>query len=261
MCQATATHLYAIDVKTRSVRAWSPVPMSLGGGGGMWAWGGAAYDAPTRSILVAPGDAFPGGKNVGKNFRESAGYAEHVVQLTRDLKVRQANAPQNYKTYTDRDLTGAPIVMRASGCPALVAVERKDGGVYVWRLGALGKGVYWHRRLAPKLNGQPAWSPLTRSLYVVGHTRAYRLELTASCSFRQDWAVALAGTSVKGPPLITGNTVWFAVPSVQELWALDATSGQLLWKGGLAEAAFAPPAIVDGRVYAVGYQGLVAAFG
>jgi outer membrane protein assembly factor BamB len=261
MCQATATHLYAIDLRARTVEAWSPVPMSLGGGGGMWAWGGAAYDAPTKSILVAPGDALPGGKNVGKKFTESAGYAEHVVQLTRALKVRQANAPQNYKTYTDRDLTGAPIVMRASGCPALVAVQSKSGNVYVWKLGSITKGVWWKKKLAPQLNGQPAWSPLTRSLYVVGHTRAYRLRVGADCTLSQVWSVPLSTGGVNGPPLVTGNTIWFAVSADQTLWAVDANTGKLIWKGGLAEPAYAPPAILDGRVYEAAFLGLVAAFG
>lgn len=227
----------------------------------MWAWGGVAYDAPTKSILVAPGDAFPGGTNVGKKFSESAGYAEHLVQLSAELRVRQANAPQNYRTYTDQDLTGAPIVMRASGCPALVSVESKNGSVYVWKLGSITNGVWWKKKLAPQLNGQPAWSPLTRSLYVVGHTRAYRLRVGLDCKLSQVWSVPLAGGGVNGPPLVTGNTIWFAVTADQTLWALDATTGELIWKGGLAEPAYAPPAILDGRIYEAAFLGLVAAFG
>jgi outer membrane protein assembly factor BamB len=261
LCAQAATHLYAIDVKTRKVQTWTPVPLALGGGGGMWAWGGVAYDAPSRSILAAPGDALQGGTNVGKQFHEDAGYAEHLVQLTRDLRVRQSSSPHSYRTYTDQDLTGTPIVMRATGCPALVAVESKSGSVYVWKLASISKGVWWQKKLAPQLNGQPAWSPQTRSLYVVGHRRAFRLRVGAGCTLHQVWSVPLSSGGVNGPPLVTGNTVWFAVSADQTLWALNATTGALLWKGGLAEAAYAPPAILDGCVYEAAYLGLVAAFG
>ena len=123
--------------------------------------------------------------------------------------------------------------------------------------------MWWKKKIAPKLNGQPAWSPETRSLYVVGHTRAFRFQLAAPTCKLQAGLVdgALERRGVNGPPLITGNTVWFTVAADQTLWAIDATTGELIWKGGLAEPAYAPPAILDGRVYEAGFLGLVASFG
>ena len=42
---------------------------------------------PERDSLYAvTGNAFAGGSNVGKRFREYAGYGEHVVELSLDLK-------------------------------------------------------------------------------------------------------------------------------------------------------------------------------
>lgn len=260
LCAASSTNLFSVDVKTRKVAHWSPVPLALGGGGGMWGWGGVAFDARTRSILALTGDALAVGRNVGKKFSESSGYAEHLVRLDLNLHLRAANAPVHYRTYIDADLTGTPVVMRAAGCPALVAGQGKSGTVFVWRLDRINRGPVWKRKLAPKLNGQPAWSPLTRSLYVVGHTRTYRLQVTPSCGIKLVWSIPLPTSSVNGPPIITGNVIWFTVSGDQTLWAVDATTGDVLWRGGLAEAAFAPPAIVDGRVVEAAFDGLVSAF-
>ena len=60
-----------------------------------------------------------------------------------------------------------------SGCPALVGVQSKNGSVYVWKLGSITKGVWWKKKLAPQLNGN-RHGLRDASLYVVGHTRAYR---------------------------------------------------------------------------------------
>src|SRR5262245_32871743 len=141
LCDRGVGRVFSIDLASRKVKSWSAVPLTMGGGGGMWGWGGVAYDAPTASLLVATGDALPGGKNQGKAFDESAAYAEHLVQLGLDLRVKAANAPQRYRTYVDRDLTGTPVVMRAAGCPPLVAAESKNGSVYVWRLNRIKAGV------------------------------------------------------------------------------------------------------------------------
>ena len=234
--------------------------MSLGGGGGMWAWGGAAYDAPTKSILVAPGDAFPGGQEHRQEVQGVLRLRGARRPLSRDLKVA-ANAPQVYGRTPTRTSTGAPIVMRAAGCPALVAVESKNGSVYVWKLGSISKGVWWKKKLAPKLNGQPAWSPLDP----LALRRRPHARLPAPRRRRLQAHAGLVGAAadrdVNGPPLVTGNTIWFAVSADQTLWAVDATTGKLIWKGGLAEPAYAPPAILDGRVYEAAFLGLVAAFG
>ena len=82
-----------------------------------------------------------------------------------------------------------------------------------------------------------------------------------ACKLKKVWTVPLQVKSVNGPPLVVGNVLWFTVADDQTLWTLDATTGQFLWKGGLAEAAYAPPAILDGRVYEAAFRGLVTAFG
>ena len=261
LCGRAPGLVLAVDLTTGELDRWTSVPPRLGGGGGIWGWGGPAYDRRTRSVLVATGNALPGGRNTGKRFNEAAGYAVHVVRLSPALDVLAANAPVSYRKPLDLDMSGTPVVVRAPGCPALVAAENKNGFLYVWRLGALDDGVVWSKRLAPKLNGQPAWSPVTRSLYVVGHSAAFRLQLTRRCAFRVVWKLPLGSDAVNGPPTVAGNVVLFAVSEDYSIWAVDARSGQVLWRGPLGEAVFAAPAVLDGRIYVGGFSGRFQAFG
>ena len=261
-CLPAPGRMFAVDVASRKVvAAWTSVPQRLGGGGGVWGPGGPTYDAATDSLLVVTGNALPGGRNVGRRFVESAGYAEHIVQLSRNLRVRASHTPVRYRRPLDLDLTGSPVPVRAAGCPALVASQGKDGYLYVWRLQRIARGLYAKLRLAPKLNGQPAWSPRTRSLYVVGHRAVYRVELTRECRLRLVWTVPVPSRSVNSPPMIAGDVLWFGISDAYAIWAVDTLSGEVLWRGSLGEALFAPPTIVDGRIYIGGFSGVLKGFG
>jgi len=253
--------LFSVDLATREVRVWTPTARPLGGGSGIWGWGGPAYDGATDSLLVATGDAYAIGANRGKRYRESAGLAEHLVQLDRDLRVEASHGPLDQREARDFDFTGTPIVMRAPGCPALVAGENKNGVIYVWRLKRIGDGLHHSIRVADNLNGQPAWSPRTRSLYVGGHDRLVRLVLTRKCRLRVVWSVPFSTESVNGPPTVAGDVVWFPATETYAIWAIDARSGSVLWSGQMGEAVFTAPTVLDGRVYAGGFSGVVKAFG
>ena len=253
--------LFSIDLRTRAVRVWTPTPALEGGGSGIWGWGGPSYDARSDSLLVTTGDAYQYGKNKGKAFTESAGLAEHVVSLDRNLHVLASHSPLDYREPVDSDFSGTPIVIRAPGCPALVAGENKNGFIYLWRLERIGEGLFGSVRVAAKLNGQPAWSPRTRSLYVGGHKRLYRLALTPKCRLRIAWSVPLGVESVNGPPTIAGDVVWFPATDTLAIWAVHARTGKVLWKGSMGEPVYTAPTVIDGRVYAGGFSGVVKSFG
>jgi outer membrane protein assembly factor BamB len=261
LCQAAASRAYAIDTTTRKVQSWTSVPLSLGGGGGMWGWGGLSYDAPSDSLFTATGDAFPVGRNRLPHFTESAAYGEHVVQFDTNLDVEGSHTPIKYHTPHDSDFTGTPIPVRVAGCPPLLVNENKNGNLYVYRIDAVSKGVYQRVHVADNLNGQPAWSPATGSIYVVGHIAYARYQLTSGCTFKLVWSFPLPTKSVNGPPLVAGNVVWFGASEDQTQWAVDATTGAVLTKLSTAEATFAPITPVDGRVYIPGFLGLVSAYG
>ncbi len=253
--------LFSVDLATREVKTWVATPRILGGGSGIWGWGGPAYDARTDSLLVGTANAYQIGRNRGKRFSESAGRALHVVRLTRDLRVTAENTPLVVRKPRDFAFSGTPIVMRARGCPDLVAGENKNGVIYVWRLDAISKGIVSKLRLAGNLSGQPAWSPRARALYVSGHDRLFKLSLTRSCKLRRAWTIPLDVVSVNGPPTVAGDVVWFPVTEKYEIWAVDARSGAVLWRGSLGESVFTAPTVIDGRVYAAGFSGAVKAFG
>ena len=82
-----------LDLASRQLSSWVSVPQRLGGGGSVWGWGGVSYNPERGTLFVATGNAFRGGSNVGKRFREWAGYGEHVVELSLDLKVQSAHHP------------------------------------------------------------------------------------------------------------------------------------------------------------------------
>ena len=206
LCQAASTHAYAINIATRAVKSWETIPLSLGGGGGIWGWGGMMYDAPSNSIFTATGDALPGGRNRGANFDESSGFAERVVQLDLDMKLKASHSPLHYKVVRDSDFTGTPIPVRVPGCPALVVAENKNGTLYVYRLNNLGAGVYQRVVISSNLNGQPAWSPASRSLYVTGHVRFFRVAMNSACKFKISWSIPLGTRSVNGPPLVAATS-------------------------------------------------------
>ena len=211
LCQNVEDKAYMVDVKTKKVTSWSAVPLRLGGGGGMWGWGGFAYDVPSDSLFAGTANALPGGRNRPPNFDEGLLYAEDMVQFDRNLKVKASQGPIHPRTIQDSDMTGTAMIVRVTGCPPLVASENKNGNLYVWRLNRLAAGLYQRVKLADHLNGQPAWSPATRSIYVVAHDRYHRIELGTDCRFKIDWTFPLPTKSVNGPPLVTGNVVWMPV--------------------------------------------------
>src|SRR5207253_1995316 len=110
-----------VDLQTLEVKRWRVVPRTLGGGGGVWGWGGIAYSPARNSLYVATGNAFRGGANRGKRFREWAGYGEHIVELGLDLSVRSANHPRDIRATQDLDFVGSPVLFRDRTCGELAA--------------------------------------------------------------------------------------------------------------------------------------------
>ena len=261
LCQNVSTGAFMVDLATRKVTNFKSVPLSLGGGGGMWGWGGLAYDAPSNSLFAGTANALPGGRNRIPHFDEGAGYAEHMLQFDMNLNLKASQGPLHPKGPADWDFTGTSMIVRVAGCPPLVASENKNGNLYAWRLNKVAAGVYQRLKLTKHLNGQPAWSPATRSLYVDGQTEYYKIVLGPDCKFRLDWKFPLPTKSVNGPPLVTGNVVWLPVSEDQAVWGVDATTGRAADEARRRRGDLPPPTPLDGRLYVPGYQGLISAYG
>ena len=109
--------VFRVGLATGAVSRWISVPFALGGGGGVWGWGGIAYSAGRDSLFVATGNAFRGGSNKGKRFREWAGYGEQLVELSQPLGAR-GDHPEEVKEPRDLDFVGSPVLV-----PHLVAAS------------------------------------------------------------------------------------------------------------------------------------------
>ncbi len=256
-----------VEIATRRVSQWIAVPQRLGGGGGVWGWGGIAYSASHDSLFLATGNAFRGGANVGKRFRESAGFGEHLVELGRDLSVRAANHPSEIRAPLDLDFVGSPVVFSNRSCGELVGLLNKDGYLYVWRSANIARGRLFSLRvarptLAAPLLSQIAYSPLTQALYVSTPSRLVRVDINRRCLARIAWSKPVGAGLLNGSPSVAGNTVWVVENHVvgSALLGFDAVTGRNRFRARLKGPTVVAPTIVGQRLYVGTYVGGVQGF-
>jgi hypothetical protein len=255
-----------VNLATRQISSWVSVPLRLGGGGSVWGWGGVAYSPTRGTLFVATGNAFRGGTNVGKRFKESAGYGEHIVELSLDLAVRGAHHPPEMRGI-DIGFAGSPVLFRHQVCGDVVAAVNKDGFIYVWRATNVAAGTLFRLRLsnpttsAPLLS-QPAYSPRTGAVYVATPGRLVRVDLTSSCRGRVTWGRKVGNGLFNGSPTIAGDTVWLAENANRgtSLLGFDARSGASRYKARIAGPTYTAPTVVGDRLYVGTYIGAVQGF-
>jgi PQQ-like domain len=259
--------VFRVDVASRAVSRWTVVPTRLGGGGGVWGWGGLAYSSARDSLYAVTGNAFEGGSNRGKRFREFAGYGEHIVELGLDLRVRGANHPRKIHQLNDLDFVGSPVLFTHGSCGELAAALNKNGFLYVWRTRRLAAGPLFSLRLskptlAAPLLSQAAYSPRTRALYVSTPSLLVRVNVTGKCRGRLAWSRRVGNGLFNGSPTIAGDTVWLAENSIggSALVGLRATSGADRYRARLAGPVYVAPTVAGERIYAPTYTGGVQSF-
>jgi len=259
--------VFRIQIATGAVSRWQVVPPALGGGGGVWGWGGVAYSARWGSLFAATGNAFRGGSNVGRRFREWAGYGEHLVELSPGLTVRSAHHPPRIRAPLDLDFVGSPVIFRHRFCGELVGVLNKDGFLYVWRSAKIRAGTLFTLRLArgtptAPLLSQPAYSPLTGALYVSTPSQLVRIDVDRRCRGRATWAKRVGSGLFNGSPTIAGRTVWLAENAVggSALLGFDARTGANRFRAALAGPTYVAPTVVGDRLYVGTFTGGVQGF-
>ena len=255
-----------VNLATKQVSRWVSVPLRLGGGGSVWGWGGVAYNPSRGSIFVVTGNAFRGGTNVGKRFKESAGYGEHIVELSLDLTVRGAHHPPQMRGL-DIGFAGSPVFFSNPSCGDLVAAVNKDGYIYVWRATDVAAGTLFRLRLsnpttsAPLLS-QPAYSPRTGAVYVATPGRLVRVDVTSRCRGRVTWGRQVGNGLFNGSPTIAGDIVWLGENANRgsSLLGFDARSGARRYRSRLAGPTYSAPTVVADRLYVGTYIGGIQAF-
>ncbi len=256
-----------VEIATRKVSHWVSVPFALGGGGSVWGWGGVAYSARRGSLFVGTGNAFRGGSNTGRRFRESAGYGEHLVELSPALSVRAANHPPEIEPRRDFGFSGSPVIFRHRFCGELAGVLNKDGYVYVWRTAKVAAGRLFRLRLsrstvAAPLLSQPAYSERTGALYVATPGRLVRIDINRRCRGRVTWGKPVGSGLFNGSPTIAGQTVWLAenANGGSALLGFDARTGAKRFRAALAGPAYVAPTVVGDRLYLGTFTGGVQGF-
>jgi PQQ-like domain len=251
-------HVYAVDVATHEIRSWASVPEDAGGGGGIWGWGGIAYSAERGSLFVAVGNAFADGN-------ETAGYGEHLVELSPQLDVRAASTTPEPARGADADLVGSPVLFTRAGCGELAVVARKDGSLFAWRTASVDAGPIWNVEIEPyddtnPVLAQPVYDARRNAVFVVTGARVARVDVGADCSASVAWSRKLGTTTENGIPTVAGDTLWVPLSGRWSLAAIDTSSGTVQRRLRLSEATLTPPTIVDGRLFVGSFTGGVHAF-
>jgi hypothetical protein len=244
-----------VEIASGRRSSWTSVPQSLGGGGGIWGWGGVAYSSVSDRLYVATGNALDGGSNTGADFEESAGYGEQLVALTRDLEVDAASHPPDVPNGFDSDFVGSPVIAEPSGCGEIVAVLNKDGRLYLWHAEDIAAGPFATAVIQPTdyerpLLGNPAYDTTLRSFYVVTFTRLVRVTIDDDCKPSVTWRRTLGQSTLNGSATVAGGVVWFALSGWHSsLVAFDARTGSRLSRRRIGGMSFAAPTLLDGRLF------------
>jgi hypothetical protein len=218
-------------------------------------------------LYAVTGNAFEGGINAGKRFREYAGRGEQIVELGPDLRLRGANHPRDIRQKQDLDFVGSPVLFRHPVCGQLAAALNKNGFLYVWRLGRLAAGPIFRLRLsnptlAAPLLTQAAYSPSTGALYVSTPSRLVRVDLGRRCHGRLKWRRKIGSGLFNGSPTVAGDTVWLAENALDgsALVGVHARSGIVRFRAKLGGPVYVAPTVVGGRIYVPTYNGGLQSF-
>jgi outer membrane protein assembly factor BamB len=263
--------VYAVDTGAASLHAtWRVTGAGAHApdGGGVWGWGGVSVDPSDGDVYAATGNAL--------TARETDGYAEHVVRLSRDLAVKQARYPFRANSVDDQDFGSTPLLYRAKGCIPQLAVVSKNGELLIFRRHAIGRGPVQRIRAARgsssgdiALLGLPAFDARRRLLYLLSPSeprqrpgrlgrglQAYRV--TRSCRLRPAWSTPAGVRTLTSAPVVADGVVYFTSGQTSRLHAIDGATGRGLRTIDLhATAAFAAPTPVDGGVLVADGDGTV----
>ena len=255
--------VFRVDLATRAVSRWVAVPSRLGGGGSVWGWGGLAYSAARDSLYAVTGNAFEGGTNSGKRFREYAGHGEHIVELGPDLRVRRREPSARTSARRRTSTSSAP--RSSSGTPVADSSRRRStrtGSCTCGASSACSAGPLVTLRLskptlAAPLLTQAAYSPRTGALYVSTPSRLVRVDLDRRCRGRVKWGRKVGSGLFNGSPTIAGDTVWLVENAFEgsALVGVRAGSGVVRYRAKLGGPAYVAPTVVGDRIYVPTYNG------
>jgi outer membrane protein assembly factor BamB len=212
---------------------WAPVI----GGAGIWSPAGPTIDA-TGAVYVVTGNG---------SATQSFAYSNSVIQLSPDLHLRSYFAPGNWRSLdaSDTDLGSVGATLLPS--LGVVVAIGKEGVAYLLRadqLGGVGGQVASRAVCAGALGGTASsgpmvWVPCSDGLVALRVTQT-----TISIAWK-------ASSPRLGSPIVAAGAVWAIEPESGRLYALDITSGTVLFTTVIGPARhFSTPAATEGFVVA-----------
>ncbi|MHB8587725.1 MAG: outer membrane protein assembly factor BamB family protein [Candidatus Dormibacteraceae bacterium] len=213
---------------------------------GIWSPQGSTI-GPDGSVYVVSGNGAS---------ESTFDYSNAVIELSPDLRsVVSYFAPSNWAELnagdTDLGSVGATVLPSLG----LVLAIGKEGVAYVLKSGRLGGvgGQVVSRRVCSGSWGGTAWSRST--VFVPCADGLYALSVSSS-SVEVAWHVAHPALA---SPIITAGAVWGIDSGASTLYALDPSSGAVVYSIGLGSAEhFSTPAATDGFVVAPAGNNVVA---
>lgn len=212
---------------------------------GIWSPQGPTI-GPDGSVYVVSGNGAPG---------STFDYSNSVIQLSPDLHVISYFAPTNWSSLnaTDTDLGSVGAAVLPS--PGVVVAIGKEGVAYLLKMGGLGAigGQVASRQVCSGSWGGTSW--LRATVFVPCSDGLYALSASAT-SIAIVWHV---NHPVLGSPIVAAGAVWAIEPSSATMFALDPSSGVVLYSTGLGSAQhFSTPAATEGFVVAPAGDSVVA---
>jgi outer membrane protein assembly factor BamB len=270
LCDITPYHgrVIQVDVTTRAISATFYVTSPTKPyGGAIWGWGGASLDPTANALYVATGNALATPQNFG--------YAEAIVRLDTSLNVVSADHPI-LNAGKDLDFGSTPVLFQATGCPAQLAAQNKDGELFIYNRDDISSGPAQRIQVTPSAGGRfiglPAWSDASQELYVAlttnstaySHGMLALSESAPSCTLTKTWNTINGQTGTyDSPPTVANGVVYDGNGAGNRVFAFDATTGARLWGSGLTISGpvFAAPIVVNRMLYVSSWDHKLHAYG
>jgi hypothetical protein len=188
--------------------------------------------------------------------RSSFDYSNSVIELSPDVRVlRSYFAPSNWAALNASDTDLGSVGATVLPSLGVVVAIGKQGVAYVLRAGSLG-GVGGQVASRPVCSGSWGGTAWSRSMVFVPCAGGlYALSVSAG-SVDIAWHVPHPEL---GSPIIAAGAVWAIEPGSGILYALDPSSGDVMYSTGLGSAQhFSTPAATEGFVVAPAGNNVVA---
>ena len=253
---------------------WYPTLATGAYGGGIWGFGGVSLEPDGSAVYAATGNALTVPENIG--------YADQIVKLNPNLQPIAASRPE--PDGDDIDFGATPLLYQPPGCPPQLAAMNKTGDLFVYTRARGGINDGPTQRIAVTQTeasggfiGLPAYDPVYNHVYLsnpkTDATGKYphgllAFQVMGDCTLSLAWQATLGFdiTQVPDnpaiPPMIANSIVYYSTGSSSTIYAYSPL-GRILWYSGLdvRGGIFAPPTIVNGKLFVADYNGNLTAFG